>query len=185
MTMTANDHPADIKTRPAWPALTALAGATLLASLGISIASVALPTLAAAFSASIQGVQWVAVAYLISVTVTIVTVGWLGDIYGHHRVLIAGLGVFTLSSVLCAAAPTFGTLIAGRAVQGIGGAILMALPLSIVRDTVAKDRLGTAMGLFGTMSPSGPHSDLPWVACSSRVSAGGPPSPFSPSWPCC
>lgn len=155
MTMTANDHPTGINTRPAWPALTALAGATLLASLGISIASVALPTLAAAFSASIQGVQWVAVAYLISVTVTIVTVGWLGDIYGHHRVLIAGLGVFAVSSVLCAAAPTLGTLIAGRAVQGIGGAILMALPLSIVRDTVAKDRLGTAMGLFGTMSAIG------------------------------
>ncbi len=155
MTMTANDHTADIKTRPEWPALTALAGATLLASLGISIASVALPTLAAAFSASIQDVQWVVLAYLISVTVTIVTAGWLGDLYGHHRVLIAGLGVFALSSVLCAAAPTLGTLIAGRAVQGIGGAILMALPLSIARDTVAKARLGTAMGLFGTMSAIG------------------------------
>jgi MFS family permease len=155
MTMTANGHPADTKTRPTWPALTALAGATLLASLGISIASVALPTLAAAFSASIQGVQWAVLAYLISVTVTIMTAGWLGDIYGHHRVLVAGLGVFAVSSVLCAAAPTLGALVAGRAVQGIGGAILMALPLSIARDTVAKDRLGTTMGLFGTMSAVG------------------------------
>ena len=154
MAITASDT-ATATVRPAWPALTALAGATLLASLGISIASVALPTLAEAFSASISNIQWVVLAYLISVTVTIVAAGWLGDRFGLRRVMIAGLGIFAISSVVCAVAPTLTALLAGRTAQGIGGAILMALPISIARDTVAKDRVGTAMGLFGTMSAIG------------------------------
>lgn len=136
-------------------ALIALAGATLLASLGVSIASIALPTLSRAFSAPISVVQWVVLAYLISVTVAVVTAGRLGDIYGHRRVLIIGLALFTTASVLCASAPTLGMLIAGRAVQGIGGATLMSLPISIVRGMVAKERTGSVMGLLGTMSAIG------------------------------
>lgn len=137
------------------PALAALAGAMLLASLGVSIVTVALPTLAQAFSASVSSVQWVVLAYLISITVMIVLAGKLGDLYGHGRVLMAGLMVFAAASLLCAAAPTLGALIAGRAIQGIGGAILMALPLSMAREVVAKERIGSAMGLFGTMSAIG------------------------------
>ena len=111
MTITANDQSAATGVRRGWPALTALAGATLLASLGISIASVALPTLAHAFSASIPDIQWVVLAYLISATVTVVAAGWFGDLFGHRRVLIAGLGIFAIASVLCATAPTLAALI--------------------------------------------------------------------------
>ncbi|BCP51731.1 MFS transporter [Kaistia sp. 32K] len=136
-------------------AQTALAGAMLLASLGTSMASVALPTLSRAFSAPVSNVQWVVLAYLITGTVVIVSAGRLGDRLGHRRVMIAGLALFAVASILCAAAPTLGTLIAARAVQGIGGAILMALPISIVRETVAKERVGSAMGLLGTMSAIG------------------------------
>ncbi len=135
--------------------LVALASASLLASLGISIASVALPTLAKFFSASIADVQWVVLAYLISVTATVVMAGWFGDLYGHRRVLTAGFGIFAVSSAACAMAPTLGLLVAARLIQGVAGAILMALPLSIARDLVPKDRLGSAMGLFGTMSAIG------------------------------
>lgn len=135
--------------------MTALAGATLLASLGISIVTVALPALVRAFSASVASVQWVVLAYLLSVTVTITLAGKLGDLVGHRRVLIAGLTLFTVASLVCAMAPTLGLLIVGRAIQGIGGAILLALPLSIARERVAKQRIGSAMGLFGTMSAIG------------------------------
>ncbi|MNK62332.1 Multidrug resistance protein 3 [compost metagenome] len=135
--------------------MTALAGATLLASLGISIVTVALPALARAFNAPVSSVQWVVLAYLVSVTVTITLAGKLGDLIGHRRVLMAGLMCFALASLLCAAAPTLGVLIAGRAIQGVGGAILLALPLSIAREVVPKERMGSAMGLFGTVSAIG------------------------------
>jgi MFS family permease len=135
--------------------IAALAGAMLLASLAVSIASVALPTLSRVYSAPVSSVQWVVLAYLIAATVAIVLAGRLGDLFGHRRVLIAGLVLFAIASVFCAAAPTLAVLIAARAAQGIGGAILMALPLSIVRDTVAKERTGSAMGLLGTMSAIG------------------------------
>ncbi|MFP8780103.1 MFS transporter [Hydrogenophaga sp. RWCD_12] len=127
----------------------------LLSSLGISIPNVALPTIAQAFGAPFQEVQWVVIAYLLSITVVIVSVGRLGDILGHRRVLLAGIFLFTTASVLCGIAPTLLTLIAARAVQGFGAAILMAMPAALVREAVPKERTGSAMGLLGTMSAIG------------------------------
>lgn len=135
--------------------LPVLAAAMLLASLGVSIASVALPTLSRVYSAPVSSVQWVVLAYLIAATVVIVLAGRLGDLLGRRRVLIAGLLLFAVASVLCAAAPTLAALVAARAAQGMAGAILMALPLSIVREAVAKERTGAAMGLLGAMSAIG------------------------------
>ena len=132
-----------------------LAGAILLASLGISIATVALPTLARAFSASVAQVQWVMLAYLLAVTLAIVSAGRMGDLHGHRRVLVAGIVLFTLASAAAALAPGLGWLIAARAAQGLGAATLMALPLSLAKDLVAKERMGAAMGLLGTMSAIG------------------------------
>ncbi|HKJ63236.1 MAG TPA: MFS transporter, partial [Hyphomicrobiales bacterium] len=70
-------------------ALVSLAISMLMSSLGISIANVALPTLAQAFTASFQAVQWIILAYLLAITIMIVSVGRLGDIVGHRRVLLA------------------------------------------------------------------------------------------------
>ena len=136
-------------------ALASLALSMLLSSLGISIANVALPTLARAFTASFQDVQWIVLAYLLAITILIVSVGRLGDIIGHRRVLLAGILLFTAASLLCGVAPTLGVLIAARAVQGLGAAILMALTVAFVRETVPKARTGSAMGLLGTMSAIG------------------------------
>ncbi|WP_341644975.1 MFS transporter [Thauera sp. SDU_THAU2] len=135
--------------------LAALAGSILLAALGVSIATVALPTLARAFSAGVQQVQWVVLAYLLAVTAAIVVAGRMGDLYGNRRVLVAGLVLFTSASAACALAPGLGWLIAGRVAQGLGAAILMSLPMSIAKGLVAKERMGTAMGLFGAMSAIG------------------------------
>ncbi|MEG1769659.1 MAG: MFS transporter, partial [Comamonas sp.] len=135
--------------------LTALAGSILLASLGISIATVALPTLARAFSATVEQVQGVMLAYLLAVTATIVPAGRLGDLHGHRRVLVAGTALFTLASAAAALAPGLGWLIAARVAQGLGAAVLMSLPMSLAKDLVAKDRMGAAMGLLGTMSAVG------------------------------
>jgi MFS family permease len=137
------------------PILAALAGSILLASLGISIATVALPTLAQAFSASVEQVQWVMLAYLLAVTLAIVGAGRMGDLHGQRRVLLGGLVLFTLASAACTLAPDLGWLIAARAAQGLGAAVLMALPLSIAKGLVTKQRLGSAMGLLGSMSAIG------------------------------
>ena len=127
----------------------------LLSSLGTSIANVALPNLAQAFDASFQEVQWIVLAYLLAITTLIVGLGRLGDIVGRRRLLLAGIFLFTVASVLCGVAPTLRLLIAARAAQGIGAAIMMALTMAFVGETVAKAKTGSAMGLLGTMSAIG------------------------------
>jgi MFS family permease len=127
----------------------------LMASLGTSIANVALPTLAEEFDASFQAVQWIVLAYLLAITTLIVSVGRFGDLTGRRRLLSAGIVVFTAASVLCGLAPTLGALIAARVAQGLGAAILMALALAFVAEAVPKERIGSAMGLLGTMSAIG------------------------------
>ncbi len=127
----------------------------LLFSLGTSIANVGLPTLAEAFHASFQEVQWIVLAYLLAITTLIVSVGRLGDLAGRRRLLLAGVFLFTVASVLCGVAPTLWWLIAARAVQGLGAAIMMALTMALVGETVPKARTGRAMGLLGTMSAIG------------------------------
>ena len=74
---------------------------------------------------------------------------------GHRRVMLAGIALFTVASLLCGMAPTLPLLIAGRALQGAGAAVLMALTVAMVRDTVGSERTGSAMGLIGTMSAIG------------------------------
>jgi EmrB/QacA subfamily drug resistance transporter len=136
-------------------ALAALALTMLLSSLGTSIANVALPTLAHAFTASFQEVQWVVLAYLLAITTVIVSVGRLGDLTGRRRLLLAGISVFTVASVLCGLAPTLWLLVAARALQGLGAAVMMALTMAFVGETVPKAQTGRAMGLLGTMSAIG------------------------------
>ena len=127
----------------------------LLSSLGTSIANVALPTLAQAFSASFQQVQWVVLTYLLAITTLIVSVGRLGDIFGRRRLLLGGILLFTAASVLCGAAPTLELLLAARVAQGLGAATMMALTIAFVAETVPKAKTGSAMGLLGTMSAVG------------------------------
>ncbi|HXD43544.1 MAG TPA: MFS transporter [Pseudolabrys sp.] len=136
-------------------ALAALSLSMLLSSLGTSIANVALPTLAEAFAASFQAIQWIVLAYLLAITTLIVSVGRLGDMIGRRRLLLAGLAVFTLASIASGLAPALWLLIAARTAQGFGAAVLLALSMALVGETVAKKNTGSAMGLLGTMSAVG------------------------------
>ncbi len=140
---------------PARWALASLSLAMLLSSLGTSIANVGLPTFAETFDASFQAVQWVVLAYLLAITSLIVSAGRLGDLTGRRRLLLGGLLLFTVASSVCGLAPTLGVLIAARAVQGLGAAILLALTIAFVGEIVPKARTGSAMGLLGTMSAIG------------------------------
>jgi|CXWL01.1.fsa_nt_gi EmrB/QacA subfamily drug resistance transporter len=135
--------------------LASLSLTMLLSALGTSIANVGLPALTQAFAASLLQVQWVVLAYLLAITTLIVSVGRLGDLVGRRRLMLVGIGVFTLASVWCAAAPTLSILIAARAVQGLGAAIMMALTLALVGESIPRERTGSALGLLGSMSAVG------------------------------
>jgi MFS family permease len=136
-------------------ALVSLSLCMLLASLGTSIANVGLPSLAQAFDASFQAVQWVVLAYLLAITAVIVSAGRLGDRLGRGRLLLAGLLLFALACGLCGMARTLHGLIAARVLQGLGAAMMMAMTLGMVGDTVSKARTGRVMGVLGTLSAVG------------------------------
>jgi EmrB/QacA subfamily drug resistance transporter len=135
--------------------LASLSLSMLMPSLDTSIANAGLPTLAQAFDASFQEVQWIVLAYLLAITTLIVSVGRLGDLIGRRRLLLTGIGIFTLSSLACGVAPSLGWLVGARAVQGLGAAIMLALTVAFVGETVPKAQAGSAMGLLGTMSAIG------------------------------
>lgn len=136
-------------------ALVCLSLTMLLPSLGTSIANIALPTLAEAFSAPFQYIQWIVLAYLLTITISIVSVGRLGDLFGRRPVLLTGILVFMVGSALCAIAPSFNLLLIGRAVQGLGAAAMMTLSMALVSEAVPKNKTGSAMGLLATMSAFG------------------------------
>lgn len=137
------------------PLLACLALTTLFAQLGATIANVGLPTLMTAFGVGLGAVQWVVLSYLLAVTALVVGVGRLGDLIGKKRLFLVGIAGFTIASAACAAAPGLGVLIAARAVQGAGGAVLMAFSFAFVGEAVPKARAGHAMGLLGTVSSLG------------------------------
>ncbi|MGB9990087.1 MFS transporter [Massilia sp. SM-13] len=135
--------------------LASLALTMLLPSLGTSIANVALPSMAQALHAPFHQVQWIVLAYLLAITISIVSVGRLGDLLGRRGTLLAGIALFVLASALCAGATTLPLLVAARALQGLGAAVMMALTLALVSELVPKQRTGSAMGLLATASAAG------------------------------
>lgn len=132
-----------------------LALSMLLASLGTSIANIALPTLATAFSAPFAQVRMVVVAYLAALTISVVIAGRLGDRFGLKPMLMAGLGIFAVAALLCGVATNLWLLIGARVLQGIGAAFLMTLSMALMRQTASEARVGRAMGLLGTVSALG------------------------------
>lgn len=151
--MNAIDSPSSRRTQTGITVTLALS--MLLASLGTSIANIALPELAAAFPAPFAQVQAVVVAYLAALTLSVVSAGRLADRYGAKNILVAGLALFASASLLCALAPNLWLLIAARALQGIGAAFLMTLAMTLMRQTASAARIGRAMGLLGTVSALG------------------------------
>ncbi len=141
--------------RPGAGGLAGLALCSLLPALAVSSANVALPRLGDALDARFATLQWIVLAYLLATTALVVGAGRLGDLLGRRRVLLGGVAVFFAASGLCALSPGAGWLIAARAAQGAGAAVMMALPMALVGDVVPKARTGAALGLLGTMSAVG------------------------------
>ncbi|MGH9024539.1 MAG: MFS transporter, partial [Acidimicrobiia bacterium] len=131
-----------------------------IAFLDSTVVNVALPAIADDLDAGIRGLQWVLDGYLVTLTALILLGGSLGDHYGRRRMYVYGLVGFTLASVLCGVAPNTGTLIAARALQGVGGALLVPGSLAIISATFHEsDRsraIGAWSGLAGVSSALGP-----------------------------
>lgn len=156
--MNKNDTRSQTNTAPAagarW-AMAALCLSMLMPSLDTSIANAGLPHLAASLDAPFGSAQWIILAYLLAITSLIVSVGRLGDLFGTRRLLLVGIGLFTAASLLCGAAPSLWFLAAARGLQGIGAAIMLSLTIAMVRQSVPSERLGSSIGLLGTMSAIG------------------------------
>ena len=127
----------------------------LMPSLDTSSANAVLPVLAAQWGRSFATVQWIMLAYLLMLTSLIVVAGRAGDVIGRRRLLLAGIAVFTLASLACGAAPSLPSLLAARAVQGVGAAIMLALTMSMAGAVAPGARTGSMLGLLGTMSALG------------------------------
>src|SRR3954451_4239899 len=113
----------------------ALIAATVLAStvgfLNAYMINVAVPAIAVDLHAPVSELQWVLTGYLVTVAALLLLAGALADQFGRRRILVVGLGIMLLASLCCAAAPTVGTLIAARLVEGVGGALVV--PSSLAR----------------------------------------------------
>ncbi len=113
-----------------------------------TVVNVALPALQADLDATVQDVQWVVEAYALFLAALLLVGGSLGDRYGRRLVFCLGVALFALASVWCALAPDVGQLIAARAVQGVGGALLVPGSLAIISASFDEERRGRAIGTW-------------------------------------
>jgi EmrB/QacA subfamily drug resistance transporter len=134
---------------PRWRVFPPLAIGTIMATLDISVVNIALPTIARAFRVPLTTIEWVVLAYVVTITGLLLTLGRLADRVGRRRVYGAGLVVFTIASALCAAAPGAGLLIAARALQGLGAAMMTANSAAILISNFPEGERGRALGAFG------------------------------------
>jgi len=117
-----------------------------------SVVNVALPKIQATFAAPLSTLQWIISAYALFLAALLLVGGALGDAYGRKKAFISGLTLFTLSSIACGLAPTANLLIAARAVQGVGGALLVPGSLAMIKATIAGEDSAKAIGLWAGMS---------------------------------
>jgi EmrB/QacA subfamily drug resistance transporter len=134
--------------------------ASFMAALDTLVVTTALTTIRLDLGASIEQLEWTVNAYNLSFAVLLMTAAALGDRFGRRSVFAVGLGLFALASAACALAPSVGWLIAARAVQGAGAAVLTTLGLALVSTAFPPERRGSALGIFfaitGLAVASGP-----------------------------
>ena len=134
-----------------WRSLSVVLAAAFLVGLDFFVVNVSIPSIRAGLHASFAEVQLVIASYGLTYAVLLISGGRLGDIYGRKRMFMWGVAGFTLTSLLCGLAPTPHFLIAGRALQGIAGALLFPQVLSVIQVSFPIRERAKAFGLFGTI----------------------------------
>jgi EmrB/QacA subfamily drug resistance transporter len=139
-----------------WLALVVLCLGDLMIVLDVTIVGVALPSIRADLGFSEESLAWVVNAYLISFGGFLLLGGRLGDLFGHRRLFLAGVALFTAASAVCGTASSQGMLVAARAVQGLGGALVSAVALSLMMTLFTEPaERAKAMGIFGFVAAGG------------------------------
>jgi EmrB/QacA subfamily drug resistance transporter len=134
-----------------WKAMFTVWIGIFMATLDGSIVNVALPTLTAYFKTDITTIEWVVMAYLLTITSLLLSLGRISDMIGRKAIFAGGLAIFTIGSGLCAISGSENQLIFYRVVQGIGAAMLMATGIAIITHAFPPQERGKAMGLIGTV----------------------------------
>jgi EmrB/QacA subfamily drug resistance transporter len=138
-----------------WLVLSLVAVGIFMSTLDGSIVNVALPTIMAELDVPLVTVKWVVVIYLLTVSSLLLFFGRLSDLRGRRRVYSQGLAVFSLGSLLCGLAPNAAWLIAWRALQGVGAAMIMACTPALVVDVFPAQERGRALGMVGMVVAGG------------------------------
>ncbi len=125
--------------------------ALFMASLDNLVVSTALPVIRVNLHAGLSGLEWTVNAYTLTFAVLLLSAAALGERFGRRRVFVAGIALFTASSAAAALAPTIGVLVAARALQGAGGAMIMPLSLTLLSAAVRPERRNAALGIWGAI----------------------------------
>src|SRR5439155_1539660 len=126
--------------------------AAFMVTLDNLVVTTAIPVIRRDLHAGIGGLEWTVNAYTLTFAVLLLTGAALGDRFGRRRVFAIGVGIFTAGSIAAALAPSVDALNIARAVQGLGGAIVMPLTLTILSGAVAPEKRGLALGAWGGIS---------------------------------
>src|SRR5438445_12778557 len=146
----------ELHDRKRWIALAVIVAAQFMVVLDVAIVNVALPSIKNDLHFTQESLQWVITAYAIFFGGVLLLGGRLADLLGRRRLFVAGLAVFTASSLLCGLAWSESSLIGFRALQGLGGALLAPAALALLMTTFAEGReRNLALGIYGAASGSG------------------------------
>jgi EmrB/QacA subfamily drug resistance transporter len=149
--MTTSGRQPSLKSTRTWVLVLTGIG-SLMVALDTLVVSTALSTIRVSLGASLEQLEWTVNAYNLSFAVLLMTAAALGDRFGRRRLYATGLGLFIAASGACALAPDVGWLIAGRAVQGIGAALVMPTGLALLSAAFPPERRGTAIGIFSAIT---------------------------------
>jgi EmrB/QacA subfamily drug resistance transporter len=144
-------HPTAPATRPVW-VVVLTSTAFFMTCLDTLVVATALPHIQTSLHVGLVSLQWTLNAYNIALAAGIICAAALGDRYGRRRAFVAGLVLFTASSVACALAPDATVLIAARTAQGLGGAIILPLSLTILTEAFPAERRAAVFGIYGGLA---------------------------------
>ena len=136
---------------PRWRVFPPVALGVIMATLDASVVNIALPTLQRQFAAAFTTVEWVVLAYTLTITGLLLSAGRLADLRGRRNVYGTGVVLFTLASALCGLAPSIAWLIAARVLQGVGAALVSANGSALLVSAFPGEERGKALGAFGAM----------------------------------
>jgi EmrB/QacA subfamily drug resistance transporter len=156
MQMSERNSDMTMNSRTRWYALVVLCMGSLMIVLDTTIVNVALPSIRADLGFSETSLAWVVNAYLLTFGGFLLLGGRLGDLFGHRKLFLSGISLFTVASLVCGLSTTQGMLIAARAVQGLGGAVASAVSLSLMMTLFTEPaERAKAMGVFGFVAAGG------------------------------